>query len=243
MEPIGAAQPDVAVSREAPWRWWAGILVSALTGTDLFRWLGEVLKQQTEPLGTALVAVAQSLKPAAWPAASAFALYWALDRRLRRAAPSPPVMRFEGHFDPGPPRDEINWSIPSHIFYAEMILPTLRASTDGKLTAEFRIGTHQRVPEGTRVVKWSVKFNVNGQVLPEWVYERHDVQLQSVATTKLYPTPEVLVGSAVTGMSLAELKAQQLPVSCEVFALVRVPELTHDVKFNEALSPQVCRIQ
>lgn len=230
--------------REASWKWWAGIIVSALAGTDFFRWIGDHLKQRFDLLGTVLVSVAQSLKPGAWPVASAVALYWFLDRRLRQAEATSAgaAARLEGTIDDkGIPASEPNWAAPTQVFFMEMTGPTLRSSKDKKLTAEFYIGTHQRLPEGTRVVKWTVRFNLGGMLLPAWTFETRDIELHAVGRTKLFPAPE-LSAHEFFSEKLRD-PHQQISVSCEFFALIRVPGLTHEVKFNEGSWAQVCRVE
>lgn len=240
------SEESVAKNGEPWWKWAAGLAVTILVSMGFFGWLGDQLKAHGQALlGATLVALGSVLREAAWPVAAALVLYWLLGRQIRRAlAERGGTFRggtISGLPDTGLRPGDLNWALPHDILYVEMRLPTFRRSVDLKFTAEFWVGTHQRLPEGTQIVEWSLKFNLGGKAPDEWTFKKKDIDLQSVGCTQLYPAPEIFIGDIVLGTP--EQQHLQLPVSCEVFLLVRVPGTPGEVKLNDTVPTQICRVQ
>ncbi len=229
------------------WRWWTKLVLAPLVAVLINMGLFQVLASELRTHGqTIAAALSTALGAAAVPLATGLVVYWLLKRQLLRAVAE---LRcgtlvsgntFSGWLDTGLRPGDLNWAAPHEVLYVELRGPTFRASTDLRLAAQIWVGTHQRLPEGTTLVEWSVKFNLRGHALEEWTYKKRDITLNTVGLTQLYPDPELFVGDVFLGPAEQRL---QLPLSCEVFLLVRVPGVLGDVKLNEGLPTQICRVQ
>ncbi len=225
--------PDATLKSESGWRWWVGVLAgpvaTILLGIGVLKWLGEAITGKT-------IAVVVGIT--LWSVAMVVTVYLLLKRELHRA-----VDQLRGRvFDMGLPDTGSLSADPRQAasrLYVEMRTPTFRSRGDQKVTAEFWVGTHERLPEDTKLVRWSVKFTLAGYPLDEWRFEKRDITLQSVGRTQLYPNPEVPAPKAFLA---ADLKGQ-LDITCEVFLLVRVSGLPDQVKVNEIPATQICRVQ